>query len=106
MDLYRSRVWCETPMAIFMARRTMGAVTAGPTAVETVFEVTPTGTETVLHSFQCAPDGSDPSANLIMDAKGNLYGTTGGGGSYHCGIIFEIPAGSTEKVLYSFQCPP
>jgi len=83
-----------------------GGAYGGVDGCGTVFEVTPAGTETVLHSFQCAPDGSAPSADLIMDAKGNLYGTTGGGGSDRCGTVFEIAAGSMEKVLYSFQCPP
>ena len=45
----------------------------------TVFELTPTKgggwTETVLHSFD-GTDGVSPSAGLIFDAAGNLYGTT------------------------------
>src|ERR1035441_332430 len=79
----------------------------------TVFELTPNGsggwTETVLHSFGDGTDGFYPSAGLIFDAAGNLYGTTAMGGTYDYpwdGTVFELtPAaggGWTEKVLYSF----
>jgi len=67
----------------------------------TVFELSPSGTLTVLHSFTGPPDGQNPSAGLIRDAAGDLYGTTpvggsGGGncsGSSHipgCGIVFKL----------------
>jgi hypothetical protein len=49
--------------------------------------------DTVLHSF-CSltncPDGVGPFAGLIMDAAGNLYGTTFDGGAYGYGTVFEI----------------
>jgi uncharacterized repeat protein (TIGR03803 family) len=81
----------------------------------TVFELTPNATrtewtETVLHRFcarsQCA-DGRAPAASLIMDAVGNLYGTTVVGGANDAGTVFELTpnangAGWTETVLYSF----
>jgi uncharacterized repeat protein (TIGR03803 family) len=57
----------------------------------TVFEVTAGGKEKVLHNFctgDCS-DGADPS-DLIMDAQGNLYGTTYGGGINGNGVIFMI----------------
>ncbi len=73
----------------------------------TVFEVTPTGTETVLHSFAGYPnDGADPMAGLVRDAKGNLYGTTFAGGSgcvnVGCGTVFEVTSSGQETVLHSF----
>jgi len=44
----------------------------------------------VLHSFQDY-DGALPSASVIFDKKGNLYGTTGlGGGGHSVGVVFEI----------------
>jgi uncharacterized repeat protein (TIGR03803 family) len=71
----------------------------------TVFKVSPSGTETVLHSF-CAQsgcrDGSHPQAGLILDTKGNLYGTTYGGGAKRKGTVFEISPTGTETVLHSF----
>jgi uncharacterized repeat protein (TIGR03803 family) len=58
----------------------------------TVFKLSPSGgswTETVLHNFMGA-DGENPVASLILDASGNLYGTTLVGGSFSQGIAFEI----------------
>ena len=79
-----------------------------------VLKLTPnpdgTWTESVLHSFT-GPDGSFPFAGLILDAAGNLYGTTDDGGSGGCtdgcGVVFKLapnPDGTwTESVLYSFR---
>jgi uncharacterized repeat protein (TIGR03803 family) len=78
----------------------------------TVFELSPNGsggwTETILHSFQGGSDGSGPSAGLIFDQAGNLYGTTfEGGGVNHLGTVFELsPSGNggwTETILYRFE---
>jgi len=45
----------------------------------------------VIQSFQGSPgDGSEPDSNLLFDSKGNLYGTTGYGGSGGGGTVFEI----------------
>jgi uncharacterized repeat protein (TIGR03803 family) len=46
-------------------------------------------TYTVLHTFTYS-DGAQPDANLILDGKGNLYGTTPIGGSGGLGIVFEV----------------
>ena len=71
----------------------------------TVFKLSPGGTHTVLHSF-CAQsgcaDGSRPQAGLILDANGNLYGTTYSGGAKGRGTVFKISANGTETVLHSF----
>ncbi|MGA2904008.1 MAG: choice-of-anchor tandem repeat GloVer-containing protein [Candidatus Korobacteraceae bacterium] len=66
----------------------------------TVFELTPTAgggwTEQVLHNFGNGTDGFWPYAGLILDAAGNLYGTTqlggtgGNCGGYGCGTVFEL----------------
>lgn len=57
----------------------------------TVFELTPAGTENVLHSFAGPPgDGRYPTAGLIFDTRGNLYGTTNSGGLYYDGTVFEV----------------
>ena len=79
----------------------------------TVFELMPGGTERVLHSFGNGTDGAGPYAGLIMDASGNLYGTTGDGGDLNChygvgcGTVFElvpqVGGGWTETVLYAFK---
>jgi uncharacterized repeat protein (TIGR03803 family) len=46
----------------------------------------------VVHSFQGFPtvDGQNPNSNLLIDSKGNLYGTTYFGGSGLYGTVFEI----------------
>ncbi|MGB0048040.1 MAG: choice-of-anchor tandem repeat GloVer-containing protein, partial [Terriglobales bacterium] len=78
----------------------------------TVFSVDNPGQETVLYSFcsqsDCA-DGSVPAAGLIQDGAGNLYGTTGDGGTgasctseYGCGTVFKLDSSGQETVLYSF----
>ena len=75
----------------------------------TVFELTPQAgggwTEKVLYSFGNGTDGHNPGG-LIMDAAGNLYGTTNRGGTYGAGTVFELTpqagGGWTETVLYSF----
>src|SRR5579864_4352248 len=69
-------------------------------------------TETVLYAFQGAPiDGQGPGGQLLLDAQGNLYGTTFYGGpgsclSEGCGLIFQLtPTSSgpwTENILYTF----
>jgi uncharacterized repeat protein (TIGR03803 family) len=77
-------------------------IDGGTHGIGTVFEVTPGGAESVLYSFQGEPDGGFPSAGLIEDKAGNLYGTTGIGGVYGCGTIFEVTPSGIETVLHSF----
>ncbi len=76
----------------------------------TVFELTPRQgggwTETVLHSFGNGTDGWYPDAGLIVDAAGNLYGTTSQGGIHSLGAVFELTpnggGGWMERALHSF----
>jgi uncharacterized repeat protein (TIGR03803 family) len=82
-------------------KRFYGAAEDGGTSdYGTVFEIDNPGSETVLHSFT-GSDGAYPVSCLIMDASGNLYGTTeqGGGG---VGVVFKVTPGGTETVLHSF----
>jgi len=75
-----------------------------------VFEMSPDGsggwTEKILHNFNSGKDGGFPEAGLIFDGNGNLYGTTGAGGSLNWGTAFEMtPDGSggwTEFLLHNF----
>jgi len=63
--------------------------------------------EKVLHTFTYGKEGANPVAPLIIDAAGNLYGTSRIGGPYNAGTVFElIPKSSgrwTERILYSFK---
>jgi uncharacterized repeat protein (TIGR03803 family) len=58
---------------------------------------------TTLHSFTGTPDGRFPVAGLTADAHGNLYGTTGYGGSYDGGTVFKLDAHGNETLVYSFS---
>ena len=35
-------------------------------------------------------EGASPYAGVILDGKGNLYGTTYQGGKYYYGTVFEV----------------
>ncbi len=76
----------------------------GGSGVGTVFKLNPANKETVLHAFTGAPDGASPSAPVVRDAAGNLYGTTqGGGGAGNDGVVFEWNANTgKETILHSF----
>jgi uncharacterized repeat protein (TIGR03803 family) len=67
----------------------------------TVYSLSTTGSEKVLHRFGRASDGGSPQAGLV-DVNGTLYGTTWSGGSSNWGTIYRIGATGSEKVLYSF----
>jgi uncharacterized repeat protein (TIGR03803 family) len=62
----------------------------------TIYELSPSGAETVLYSFSGGEDGGLPLAGPTIDRAGRLYGTTEYGGyfSYYCqsgcGTVFEI----------------
>src|SRR5208337_332406 len=68
-----------------------------------------TYTESVLYSFQGGGDGAGPYAGLVLDAQGNLYGTTYAGGNPACtlegpgcGTVFKVDTTGKETVLHSF----
>ena len=74
----------------------------GPGGYGVVFKVNQIGKETVLHGFSGGADGASPQASLVMDALGNLYGTTIAGGASGMGTVFKITKKGYESVLYSF----
>jgi hypothetical protein len=84
----------------------------GGTANGIAFELSPSPggnwTETVLHAFTGngagSTDGGFPEGGIILDAAGNVYGTTDAGGSKSDVIVFELspsPTGWTETVLHN-----
>ena len=75
-----------------------------------VFNITTSGTETVLHNFD-GTDGASPDGTLVQDAHGNLYGVTQYGGpnttcavfgASGCGTVFKITPSGVFTSLYSF----
>ena len=75
----------------------------------TLFKLAPNGTKTLLYGFKGPPkDGYIPAANPIMDASGNLFGTTLSGGisgcflNLGCGVVFKLAPDGRETVLHFF----
>jgi uncharacterized repeat protein (TIGR03803 family) len=77
-----------------------------------VFEMSPRAgggwTEKILHSFiDNGRDGQEAYSGVVLDASGNLFGTTVGGGADGSGTVFELSpqegGGWTEKILHSFH---
>ena len=84
--------------------------TAGNGLFGSLYKLTPSGsgwTETILHSFQDASAGFYPWGGLLLDASGNLYGTTFDGGSTDGGTVYELSptsGGWTFTTLYGGFC--
>ncbi len=74
----------------------------GASGAGTVFKLDATGNYSVLYDFTGGADGGVPLARLIMDAAGNLYGTTSQGGSAFQGTVFELDASGSLTVLHTF----
>lgn len=77
------------------------------------FELMPAGDGTWAESFYGTTDsanGRGPNGLLLDSKTGNLYGTTYGGGSGSCGVVFQLTPPSagngawSETVLYNFTC--
>ncbi len=75
----------------------------------TVYKLTHSGNgwaESVIHDFGAPGDGIQPLHSVVLDARGNLYGTTSFGGANSDGVVFQlVPSGSgwTENILVSFS---
>lgn len=99
-----------TPLAALVldaAGNMYGTTSQGGTSnLGTVFKVDSAGNESVLYSFMGEPDGADPVADLVLDATGNIYGTTSLGGSSNLGTVFKLDSAGKESVLYSFSGEP
>ncbi len=67
-----------------------------------VYEMDPAGQVTVLYNFTGGADGGEPSAGVIHDSNGNLFGTTFGGGTAYYGTVYKLDTSGQETVLHSF----
>lgn len=83
-------------------------VIGGTSNAGAVFRLTPSSTgwqESVLYSFTGGNDGANPWSSLVLDAAGNLYGTTYFGGKHGYGTVFSLSPSSTGwslTVLHAF----
>ncbi len=68
----------------------------------TVFTLDSAGNERVMYSFTGGSDGGAPAGGVIMDANGNLYGTTGGGGVGN-GVVFKLDRLGNLTPIHTFQ---
>ncbi len=77
----------------------------------TLFRLGPLGKLTVLHSFTGGSDGAMPMAEPILDAQGNLFGTTEFGGDANgncvglqsgCGVVYKVGLKRKLTVLHTF----
>jgi uncharacterized repeat protein (TIGR03803 family) len=80
-----------------------GCVNTESSGCGTIFSLTSSGTERVLHRFGLKRgDGQVPVGGLIADGT-EFYGTTKSGGATGNGTIFEVNAGGKLRILYSFR---
>jgi uncharacterized repeat protein (TIGR03803 family) len=87
-------------------------VQGGALGSGTVFQVTPSGTHTVLYSFTGGADGGQPYKGVTLDAQGNLYGSTVVGGTFAgpcveagCGVVYKLTNSGgvwTQTVIHTF----
>jgi hypothetical protein len=84
-------------------------LTGGANHLGTVVEFPAAGGSPVtLATFTGGAGGSNPGGRLLVDANGNLFGTTASGGVNNAGTVFEIPKtgggyASTPTTLTSFS---
>jgi uncharacterized repeat protein (TIGR03803 family) len=76
----------------------------GTAGVGVVYKLDAALHETVLYSFTGMADGRGPTAGVIRDSAGNLYGTASAGGDAicGCGVVFKLDAAGHETVLHTF----
>jgi uncharacterized repeat protein (TIGR03803 family) len=78
----------------------------GANGVGTVYKLSHSNsgwTETILYNFQGLSDGQNPVGGVVLDAAGNLYGTTFDGGDNGGGTVYKLSASGTFTTLYSFS---
>lgn len=75
----------------------------GASGYGTVWKLSKTGKETILHSFAGgASDGCGPTAGVVLGPDNNLYGTTQGCGASNYGTVWELSAKGKLTLLHSF----
>jgi uncharacterized repeat protein (TIGR03803 family) len=91
----------------FYGTTAVGGKYGEPFGYGIVFQInlTQTTPESILYNF-AGPDGAGPRSTLMQGSDGNLYGTTGAGGAFGYGTVFQFippnPVSSYTK-LYDFE---
>ena len=79
----------------------------------TLFKLSPAGEFTLLHTF-VGTDGMQPEGGVVLDGKGNLYGTANFGGELSCqslgygyrepgcGTVYKLDSSGKFTVLHVF----
>jgi len=57
---------------------------------------------TILYDFAGGSDGANPYAGLVLDAKGNLYGSTQNDGPNGTGTVFKLTPSDKETTVLGF----
>jgi uncharacterized repeat protein (TIGR03803 family) len=70
--------------------------------VGSIWRLTKAGAFTELYAFTGYSDGKRPYGAVLLDRKGNLYGTASGGGAYNAGTIWKLNKRGKFSVLYAF----
>jgi len=72
-----------------------------------VYKLDRSGTETVLYSFTCYQDGCNPNSGVTLDAVGNMYGVTSGGGSGQFGggygVVYKLDPAGNFSLVHTFD---
>jgi uncharacterized repeat protein (TIGR03803 family) len=80
----------------------------GASNVGTIFSLTPPAsaggawTETILYTFSNTGGGDVPSANVVIDKSGVLFGTTVSGGSSNGGVAFSLKPPGTRGGVWTY----
>jgi uncharacterized repeat protein (TIGR03803 family) len=67
-----------------------------------VWRVSKTGAETDLHNFDGSKEGCWPTAGVVRDSQGNLYGNTSECGIANTGTVWELSPKGKLTLLHSF----
>ena len=69
----------------------------------TIFRISPTGSYTLLHSFDLATSGNQPLGKLLQASDGNFYGTTTSFGANSAGTLYRLTPAGVVTVLHAFR---
>jgi uncharacterized repeat protein (TIGR03803 family) len=101
MQSNKPRSTPKMAFAIFVAFLLTAMVASQPVRAKTKFKV--------IHTFH-GKNGAFPQGVLVLDAAGNIYGTTGGGGTgtcgsqgLGCGTVFKLDKAGRQVWLHSFN---